>query len=107
MATDTACAANILTLATAIKGVSTGTGKMNDWHQGMEQLQQLASRQNGLEEQLRQLDETPSQALTTQTDMHLNQLLNRYVLIKQKGYPMRLSFGSSLIKSSCEYCLER
>lgn len=59
--------------------------KMNDWHQGMEQLQQLASRQNGLEEQLRQLDETPSQALTTQTDMHLNQLLNRYVLIKQKG----------------------
>jgi len=89
--------------------------KMNDWHQGMEQLQQLAGRLNGLdeqhgkymtvselktmvfgiqqsfnktipvEEQLRQLDETPSQALTTQTDMHLNQLLNRYVLIKQKG----------------------
>lgn len=90
-------------------------GKMNDWHQGMEQLQQLASRLNGLdeqrgkymtvselktmvfgiqqsfnktipvEEQLRQIDETPSQALATQTDMHLNQLLNRYVLIKQKG----------------------
>ncbi|WP_310607482.1 VasL domain-containing protein [Buttiauxella brennerae] len=87
---------------------------LNDWHQGMEQLQQLQNRLNGLdeqhgkymtvselktavfsiqqsfnktipvEEQLRQLNETPASALTSQTEMHLNQLLNRYALIKQQ-----------------------